>query len=233
MTSIADLIDDPSLKRPALEAVNEGIRKGTPICAPYVDFTPPAFASTTHTFVELKAVLRSESLEYVRDRDMLYSSKVHEYTPTPNYTGIFSGVVAATPSPFQDAVSSVLRCVGVKPQVTLSDIFDPRGSDAAHITTKSALRAYTAERSLWSDLLIRAYTLHHNGVQTAQPLVDELPSYLVMGTDSKTRFHKAARTYKPPTQAYIESIMPASGKGESGHPYLASAPTLLWLAFAH
>lgn len=223
MTLIADLIDDPSQKRPALEAVNEGIRKGTPTCAPYVNFTPPAFASTTHTFDELKAVLRSESLEYVRDRDTLYSSKVQEYVPTPNYTGIFSGVVAATPPPFQDAVSSVLRCVGVQPQVTLSDIFDPKGSDAAHITTKSALRAHTAERSLWSDLLIRAYTLHHNGVQTAQPLVDELPSYLIMGTDSKTRFHKAARGYKLPTQAYIESIMPASGKGESAHPFLAAA----------
>ena len=223
MPTIADIVGDPSLKRPALEAVNEGIRKGTPICSPYVNFTPSAFTSTTRTFDELKAVLRSESLDYVHDRDVLNSSKGQEYVPTPNHTGIFSGVVAATPSPFQNAVSGVLRCLGAESQVTLSDIFDPKGSDAAHITSKSALRAYTAERSLWSDLLIRTYTLHHNGVQTAQPLVDELPSYLVMGTDSKTRFHKAARTYKLPTQAYIESIMPAPGKGETAHAYLAAA----------
>jgi len=115
----------------------------------------------------------------------------------------------------------VLRCFGVEPVVTLSDIFDPQGVDAAHITSKSALRLHTAERSLWADFLIRSHTVYHNGVQTAHALLDDVTP--LVATDSRTRFQKAVRAYKTPTQAFIRSKMPEPGKSESTHPYLAAA----------
>lgn len=223
MTSTTEPVStvDPPPTRLALEAANERIRMETPVCTPYADVTPPSFASAVRTFDEVKAVLRSESVDYVRRRDMLNSSEVQDFEPTPNFIGIFSGVVEASPPPVRATLCSVLRCFGVEEQVTLSDIFDPKGTDASFITSKSALRAHTAERSSWADSLIRAHTVYHNGVQTAQPLLDEVPSQF--GTDSKTRFQKAARAYKVPTQAYIKSKMPEDGKSDSTHPYLAAA----------
>lgn len=202
----------PVQSRVVLEAANERLRLQVGTCAPYTLTVPSAFVSDTYAFDGLRAVLRRESLEYVKRCDILLAKCL----PPTTFLGWLWGLRGA----FVNVCTSLLSYLRAQPP-TLGDIFNPKGIGAARIMTRSGLRTFSEERSAWADLLIRAHTLYHNGTPTDQPLVHEVTAGYA--TDSNTRFQKAARAYKVPAEALIRQNMPKPGETESTHPYLAAA----------
>lgn len=204
----------PIQSRATLEAVNERLRLETDVCTPYTRCTPSAFVSNTYTFEDLLKVVRREALDYVEERDALPSK---DELPQRSFLAVLLSFFAWV----REVVRAAFAFSTFTPMTSLEDIFDPKGYEASHITTRSGLRAHAAERSTWADLLIRAHTLYHNGTPTEQPLVHEVNAGYA--TDSNTRFQKAARAYKVPAEALIRQNMPKPGESDSTHPYLAAA----------
>nr|APG76212.1 hypothetical protein 1 [Beihai noda-like virus 22] len=204
-----------TITRADREAANETLRLKVETCAPYTTVHPSSFASSEYSFRQILDMLRKESLEYVDLCDMLVvpDEVTEEHEPIKVWLNRAGRWVRN--------LLEGCRCIPASSvPKSLADLFDPKGADASVIERRSVLREFKKERSHWVDLLIRAHTLHHNGTPTEQPLVHEIsPSYAI---NSRTRFQDAAREYRVPTEAEILSKMPAPGKSQTTHPYLAA-----------
>lgn len=215
------------------ESAGEKLRFSTKRFTPYRALHPQSFSpSTGWTRDLLLALVRQESLEYFEDQDKRRDMTVAR--PFCVFRWLSSWVDDRVNETGQAATEILEKvcCFSVPPGLSLRDVFDPLGFDASAIATRSGVRAFTDERSRWTDLIIRAHTLYHNGASahfcsgyTDQPTLDELPAAAAKGfpTDSKTRFQNAARKYKVPSEEDIRSAMPQNGSSASSHPYLAAA----------
>lgn len=183
-------------------------------CSAITTAPPSNFISTTLSWEELQCTLHAEAVDYVRRYDAIEMVPRTFDAPYSFVHHVLSASVRCFPG---------LSCINPV-RSTLENIFSPEGEDAMDIQSKSALRAHREERSTWADLLIRSYTIHHNGLTTYHTLLDrnlDQPNGPEITADSKSRFHKAARQYRVPTEASIRAKMP-SGPSDSTHPYLAA-----------
>lgn len=208
------------------ESANEKLRRSTERCSPYHSQPPHNFSpSNGWTYDLLMALVRQESLEYVEDQDKRRDMALRRPFCVFRFIATWFGERFQEIGQGTTEVLNKVCCFPAPPGLSLQDAFDPQGFDGSAITTNSGVRAFTDERSLWADSIIRAHTLYHNGTPTNQPMLDELPAAAAKGfpTDSKTRFQNAARRYKVPSEEDIQSAMPQSGNSGSSHPYLAAA----------
>lgn len=206
----------PSQTRAAAEAVGEIQRKSTPRCVPYVRDTPSSFITSSWSYPELLRITQQDALVHVARQDL----GLADSDDVPNCFSLIQ----------RGWWTVVRKCFGDDTWDSLAHVFNPAVYiDQMGISTKSHLRAVKDERSNWADLLIRAHTLYHNGVETGQPLgcgVGDTVLQQMMkhvATDANTRFQKAARNYSIPDEQLILSKMADPEKSKSTHPYLAAA----------
>ena len=118
------------------------------------------------------ALVRQESLEYVEDQDKRQDLLIRQPFC------VFKFIASWAEDRLKDigqGTTEILEkvcCFSLPPELSLRDAFDPQGFDGSNITTNSGVRAFTDERSLWADSIIRAHTLYHNGASMDQLMLD-------------------------------------------------------------